>query len=151
MIIKSLEQLNLLSAEIAKKLSKNDNIYLFGEIGAGKTTFTRYLINFLQTEEKIKPTDVLSPTFNLVYEYDFQKFKLMHYDLYRLKNNQEIEQLGIFDKNIEKVNVIEWPELIKNHFQDRIELKFEHTKNQNERKLKINKYGKWKNFEINAL
>ena len=100
MIIKSLEQLNLLSAEIAKKLSKNDNIYLFGEIGAGKTTFTRYLINFLQIEEKIRPTDVLSPTFNLVYEYDFQKFKLMHYDLYRLKNNQEIEQLGIFDKNI---------------------------------------------------
>jgi len=151
MIIKSLEQLNLLSAEIAKKLSKNDNIYLFGEIGAGKTTFTRYLINFLQIEEKIRPTDVLSPTFNLVYEYDFQKFKLMHYDLYRLKNNQEIEQLGIFDKNIEKVNVIEWPELIKNHFQDRIELKFEHTKNQNERKLKIKKYGKWKNFEINAI
>ena len=151
MIIKSLEQLNSLSAEIAKKLSKNDNVYLFGEIGAGKTTFTRYLINFLQIEEKIKLTDVLSPTFNLVYEYDFQKFKLMHYDLYRLKNNQEIEQLGIFDENIDKVNIIEWPELIKNHFQNRIELKFEHTENKNERKIEIKKYGKWKNFEINAL
>ena len=151
MIIKSLEQLNSLSAEIAKKLSKNDNVYLFGEIGAGKTTFTRYLINFLQIEEKIKLTDVLSPTFNLVYEYDFKKFKLMHYDLYRLKNNQEIEQLGIFDENIDKVNIIEWPELIKNHFQNRIELKFEHTENKNERKIEIKKYGKWKNFEINAL
>ena len=94
MIIKSLEHLNLLSIKVAKNLSRFDNVFLFGEIGTGKTTFTRYLINYLQEKEKINLTDVLSPTFNLLYEYDFKKFKLMHYDLYRLKNTKEIEVSG---------------------------------------------------------
>ena len=68
MIIKSLEQLNFLSVEIAKKLSKSDSILLFGEIGVGKTTFTRNLINFFQEQDNVQITDVLSPTFNLLYE-----------------------------------------------------------------------------------
>ena len=98
MIIKSLEQLNFLSVEIAKKLSKSDSILLFGEIGVGKTTFTRNLINFFQEQDNVQITDVLSPTFNLLYEYEFKDFKIMHYDLYRLKNSKEIQQIGIFEE-----------------------------------------------------
>ena len=74
MIIKSLEQLNSLSKKIADRLKDKDCIYLIGEIGVGKTTFTRFLINYLQKKEGSKTTDVLSPTFNLLYEYDLKKY-----------------------------------------------------------------------------
>ena len=71
MIVKSLEHLNSLSQKVADKLDKNDCIFLIGEIGVGKTTFTRYLINHLQGKNGEKITEVLSPTFNLLYEYNF--------------------------------------------------------------------------------
>ncbi|MDB9784124.1 tRNA (adenosine(37)-N6)-threonylcarbamoyltransferase complex ATPase subunit type 1 TsaE [Pelagibacteraceae bacterium] len=151
MIIKSLEHLNLLSIKVAKNLSRFDNVFLFGEIGTGKTTFTRYLINYLQEKEKINLTDVLSPTFNLLYEYDFKKFKLMHYDLYRLKNTKEIQQLGIFDEMSEKVNIIEWPELITDNIVHKIELKFNYVKNENERNIEVSGCGKWKDYKIDEL
>ena len=81
MIVKSLEHLKSLSRKIADKLAKNDCIFLIGEIGVGKTTFTRYLINYLQEKRGEKITEVLSPTFNLLYEYDLKDIKIMHYDL----------------------------------------------------------------------
>ena len=74
MIIKSLDQLNSLSEKVADLLKKKDCIFLTGEIGVGKTTFTRYLINYLQKKEGAKTTEVLSPTFNLLYEYDLKKY-----------------------------------------------------------------------------
>ena len=86
MIIKSLDHLKLLSNKIADKISKNDCILLIGEIGVGKTTFTRNFINYLQKQKEIKETEVLSPTFNLLYEYEIKNLKVMHYDLYRIKN-----------------------------------------------------------------
>ena len=92
MIIKSLENLNLISKKVADQIKVNDIIYLLGEIGVGKTTFTRYLINYLQKKENLKVTEVLSPTFNLLYEYDFKKFKIMHYDLYRVKEKKELKK-----------------------------------------------------------
>ena len=89
MIVKSLEHLNSLSQKVAEKLSKNDCIFLIGEIGVGKTTFARYLINHLQEKNGEKITEVLSPTFNLLYEYDLKTIKIMHYDLYRIKDEKD--------------------------------------------------------------
>ena len=74
MIIKSLEQLNSLSKKVADNIKEKDFIFLTGEIGVGKTTFTRYLINYLQKKEGSNTTEVLSPTFNLLYEYDLKKY-----------------------------------------------------------------------------
>ena len=85
MIIKSLEQLNSFSKKVADRLKEKDFIFLVGEIGVGKTTFTRFLINYLQKRNGLKTSEVLSPTFNLLYEYDLKNYKIMHYDLYRLK------------------------------------------------------------------
>ena len=93
MIVKSLEHLNSLSRKIADRLVKNDCIFLIGEIGVGKTTFTRYLINYLQEKNGEKITEVLSPTFNLLYEYDLNNIKIMHYDLYRIKDESELKHL----------------------------------------------------------
>ena len=68
MIIKSLGHLDKISKKISKKIEMGDCIFLIGEIGVGKTTFTRNFINYLQNREGVKETEVLSPTFNLLYE-----------------------------------------------------------------------------------
>ena len=96
MIIKSLDHLRLISNKIADNVSTKDCIFLIGEIGVGKTTFTRNFINHLQKREGVKETEVLSPTFNLLYEYDIKNLKVMHYDLYRIKNAKELNNLGLF-------------------------------------------------------
>ena len=146
MIIKSLDQLNSLSEKVADLLKKKDCIFLIGEIGVGKTTFTRYLINYLQKKEGAKATEVLSPTFNLLYEYDLKKFKIMHYDLYRLKNEKELNNLGIFQENENAIKIIEWPSLIKIPIFDKLEIHLDYAKNDNERKLRLSGTGKWENF-----
>ena len=147
MIIKSLEQLNSLSEKVANQLKEKDCIYLIGEIGVGKTTFTRYLINYLQKKEGLMTTEVLSPTFNLLYEYDLKKFKIMHYDLYRLKNEKELNTLGIFQENENAVRIIEWPSLLKIPISDKLEIHLDYAKHDNERKLRLFGTGKWKNFK----
>ncbi len=146
MIIKSLEQLNSLSEKVANKLKEKDCIFLTGEIGVGKTTFTRYLINYLQKKEGSKATEVLSPTFNLLYEYDLKKYKIMHYDLYRIKNKKELNTLGIFQDNENAIKIIEWPSLLKLPISDKLEIHLDYAKHDNERKLRLLGTGKWKNF-----
>jgi tRNA threonylcarbamoyladenosine biosynthesis protein TsaE len=147
MIVKSLDHLNLISKKISSHLLKKDCIFLIGDIGVGKTTFTRYLINNLQAKEGLKITEVLSPTFNLLYEYDINNFKIMHYDLYRIKKSQELSHLGIFSEDIDAVKIIEWPDLIKAPLEDKLEIYLNYVKNENEREIKLIGFGKWKNFE----
>ncbi|MDC0437721.1 tRNA (adenosine(37)-N6)-threonylcarbamoyltransferase complex ATPase subunit type 1 TsaE [Pelagibacteraceae bacterium] len=147
MIVKSLDHLNLISKKVSSRLSKKDCIFLIGEIGVGKTTFTRYLINNLQSQERLKMTQVLSPTFNLLYEYDINNFKVMHYDLFRIKESGELDQLGIFSDDIDTVKIIEWPDLIESPLEDKLEIHLKHVKIETEREMKLVGFGKWKNFE----
>ena len=146
MIIKSLDQLNSFSQKVADHLTKKDYVFLSGDIGVGKTTFTRYLINYLQKKEGSKATEVLSPTFNLLYEYDLKKCKIMHYDLYRIKNIKELNNLGIFQENENAIKIIEWPGIIKISTSDKLEIHLDYVKYDNERKLRLTGTGKWKNF-----
>ena len=120
MKIKNLDQLNKLSISIANKLDLEDCVFLFGEIGVGKTTFVRYFINHLQKKNNLNKSHVLSPTFNIVYDYDVKSHHIMHYDLYRLKSGDEIKELGIFENSENSVKIIEWPELIKNKIENKI-------------------------------
>ena len=144
MIVKSLEHLNSLSLKVAEKLSKNDCIFLIGEIGVGKTTFARYLINYLQEKNGEKITEVLSPTFNLLYEYDLKGIKIMHYDLYRIRDEKELKQLGIFLDNQDTIKIIEWPQLINIPLSDKLEIHLDYVKNEKEREIKFIGSGKWK-------
>ena len=146
MIIKTLDNLNAISKKVADQIKANDIIYLLGEIGVGKTTFTRYLINYLQKKENLKVTEVLSPTFNLLYEYDLKNFKIMHYDLYRVKENKELKNLGIFSETENTVKIIEWADLLKFPLPNKLEVQLNYTNIENERKLKFVGTGKWKNF-----
>jgi tRNA threonylcarbamoyl adenosine modification protein YjeE len=147
MIVKSLEHLNLISKKISSHLSKKDCIFLIGEIGVGKTTFTRNLINNLQENKNLKPTEVLSPTFNLLYEYDIKDLKIMHYDLYRIKESKELNHLEMFSDDLDTIKIIEWPDLIKTPLEDKLEIYLDYTASENEREIKIIGFGKWKNFE----
>ena len=144
MIVKSLEHLKSLSRKIADKLTKNDCIFLIGEIGVGKTTFTRYLINYLQEKNGEKITEVLSPTFNLLYEYDLNNIKIMHYDLYRIKDESELKHLGIFSDKQDTIKIIEWPQFINIPFTDKLEVYLDYAKNENEREIKFRGSDKWK-------
>ena len=144
MIVKSLEHLKSFSRKIADKLTKNDCIFLIGEIGVGKTTFTRYLINYLQEKKGEKITEVLSPTFNLLYEYDLNNIKIMHYDLYRIEDKSELKHLGIFSDNQEAIKIIEWPQLINIPLIDKLEVHLDYAKNKNERKIKFIGSDRWK-------
>ena len=86
-----------LADKILKKLKVGDVVFLYGEIGVGKTTFIKYLINGFQKENKLKLTEVTSPTFNLLNEYQINHININHYDLFRLKSVEEIKNLGLFD------------------------------------------------------
>ena len=143
MIVKSLEHLNYLSKKVADQLIKKDCIFLIGEIGVGKTTFTRYLINYLQEKNKEKITEVLSPTFNLLYEYDLKNIKIMHYDLYRIKDESELKHLGIFSDQQETIKIIEWPQLIDIPLFNKLEIHLDYAKNENQREIKFIGSGKW--------
>jgi len=151
MIIKSLDHLKLISNKIADNVSEKDCIFLIGEIGVGKTTFTRNFINYLQKREGLKQTEVLSPTFNLLYEYDIKSLKIMHYDLYRIKDSKELNQLGIFKEDLNSIKIIEWPELIDRNLTNRLELHLKYSNKENERELSILGFGKWKDIYQNEL
>ena len=151
MIIKSLDHLKLISNKIADNVSEKDCILLIGEIGVGKTTFVRNFINYLQKREGIKETEVLSPTFNLLHEYNIKNLKVMHYDLYRIKKSKELDQLGIFKDDVDSINISEWPELVEPNSANRLELHLKYSNKDNERELIIAGYGKWKDINKNEL
>ena len=151
MQLKSLEDTKILSENISKVINAGDIIFLYGEIGVGKTTFVRFFINYLENKNKIKKSDVLSPTFNIVYDYEIGKTKIHHYDLYRLKNYKDISQLGIFETSNDSIKIIEWPELIETKPLDRVDIKFKYSKLTNTREVKILGFGKWKDYKFNEI
>ncbi len=148
MKISSLSDLEKIANNIKKIASPGDSIFLYGEIGVGKTTFARMLINNYERENKIKKSEVLSPTFNIVFEYDIKDFTIKHYDLYRLKNVKDIQNIGLFENTGQCITLIEWPELIKKKPLNRIDLFFKYTDNMNKRFLSIKTTGRLKNYEF---
>ena len=126
-----------LAKKISKKLKPKDIIYLYGEMGVGKTTFVRYLINEFQKKNKLKLTEVTSPTFNLLNEYEINKIKINHYDLFRLKNKEEIKNLDLFNDISNTITFIEWPQIIDKKPRNLIELDFKYEENHQKRSVQI--------------
>jgi len=144
MKISSILDLEKISNRIKKILSPGDVVFLYGEIGVGKTSFARILINGYENQKKLKKSEVLSPTFNIVFEYDIKDFTIEHYDLYRLKNEKEIKNIGLFENLEKSIILVEWPELIKDKPKNRIDLFFKYTQDMNERILTIKTTGRLK-------
>ena len=151
MQLKSIKDTKAFSKGISKIIGPSDIIFLYGEIGVGKTTFVRFLINYLESLNGIQKSNVLSPTFNIVYDYDLVNIKVQHYDLYRLKNYKDISQLGMFETSRNYVKIIEWPELIKSKPKNRIDILFQYSKSINLRKIKISGFGKWKKYKFDEI
>ena len=144
MNISSPKDLNKITEKINKIISPGDYIFLFGEIGSGKTTFTRHFVNSLEIKNKLSESEVLSPTFNIVYEYEINNILIKHFDLYRLRSKDELNNLGIFDNTEDIITIIEWPELIDEKPLNRLELYFKYAENMEERNLEIYFYGRLK-------
>ena len=137
-----------IAEEFSNYLKGGEIIFFYGEMGVGKTTFIRYLINQFQKNQNLKLTEVTSPTFNLVNEYDVRSFMIQHYDLFRLKSSQEIKNIGLFE-NYEKIlTLVEWPEKIDKIIKNKISLFFEYGKKNNQRTVNIQGYKKLEIDEI---
>jgi tRNA threonylcarbamoyladenosine biosynthesis protein TsaE len=129
------------TAEIAKNftniLEKGDVVFLYGEIGVGKTTFIKYLINSLQKKNNLQLTEVTSPTFNIVNEYDIGNLNIKHYDLFRVINSKELENIGLLKNYNEHITLIEWPEKVKTVIDDKICLFFEYGSDLKKRTIDV--------------
>ena len=148
MKISSLKDLHKFTNKISKIILPGDYLFLFGEIGVGKTTFARQLINVFELKNNIKKSEVPSPTFNILFEYELKDFIIKHYDLYRLKNEEEIKNLELFEIEEKNITLIEWPELIKNKPANRIDLFFKYTKDMKQRVLDIKLTGRLKKYDF---
>ena len=127
----------------SNNIKSGDTIFLRGELGVGKTTFVRYLINFLQIKNKQSITEISSPTFNLIHEYQLDSLIIKHYDLYRINDEKELTNIGIYEDNFDEVRLIEWPEKIKKNMTNNlIDLNFEYDDEYNQRFLTISSNNK---------
>ena len=136
--ISSEETTKELAKDLTHYLKGGEIIYLYGEMGVGKTTFVRYLINQFQKNKKLHITEVTSPTFNLLNEYVVNDLVIKHYDLFRLKDESEITNLDLFENNQNTITLIEWPQLIsKNKSIKTIALIFTYENELNNRSVKI--------------
>jgi tRNA threonylcarbamoyl adenosine modification protein YjeE len=150
MELKSLDSTKKIAEAIAINLQKNDFILLSGNLGSGKTTFTRFLINFLQEKNNRPLEEILSPTFNIVQYYDLGKdLRIAHYDFYRLKRESEISNIGLLDTAKEFINIVEWPEFIVKSLNDFLQISFTYNIEKDLRSLTFNGKGRWLGFNIN--
>lgn len=100
----------LLGARIGQLLEVGDLVLLYGDLGAGKTTMTRGLIQSLTNPD----TEIVSPTFTLVQTYPTVKGLIYHYDFYRLPqgDRSSLDELGWDDGLMSGITIVEWPDRI---------------------------------------
>jgi tRNA threonylcarbamoyladenosine biosynthesis protein TsaE len=136
--ISSEETTRKLAKELSDYLKGGEIVFLYGEMGVGKTTFVKYLINQFQIKKNLATTEVTSPTFNLLNEYEIDDIVFKHYDLFRLKDESEVKNLDLLDNNKNTITFIEWPQLInKENFKKKIDLIFNYENELNNRSVKI--------------
>ena len=131
------------TAKFARKFSKvlkvGDVVLLHGEIGAGKTTFIRYLINSLEKKNKVKLGEITSPTFSILNEYEIKNITIRHYDLFRIKDSNEIKNIGIYENIHDFITFIEWPDKIQKKIKKKYNLYFKYNSKLNMRSLEVSK------------
>ena len=131
------KKLEEFSKKISATLKAGDIFFLYGEMGVGKTTFVRYLINNLQFKLKKKLSEVTSPTFNIINEYNIDGLIIKHCDLYRLNSSDELQNLDLFSDRDQTILLIEWPHILKERPDPVIELYFEYENDYQNRIIKI--------------
>jgi len=135
--ISSEETTKVLAESFQNFLQGGEIIFFYGEMGVGKTTFIKYLINQFQKSSSLPISEVASPTFNLLNEYDVGSKKIKHYDLFRIKNKVDTNDLNIFEKDNNLITLVEWPQLIEDYQEKVIELRFNYENELNNRSVEI--------------
>ena len=130
----SAEETESIAEKFGKKLKGKEIVAFYGDLGAGKTTFVRGVAKALNINDVIS-----SPTFTLVNEYSADKFKIYHFDMYRVKSLEDLESTGFFDYIDKGVILIEWSENIEYYLpKDIIKIKIDkNNTNDNERIITI--------------
>ena len=126
-----------IAEKIANKVKKDTTLLFYGNIGIGKTTFIRYLINYLQTKNNLEITEIPSPTFNIINEYKINSLIIRHFDLYRVKDKKELNNIGINENTGDYARLIEWPEILGENLDSTFRLKFEYDEKLENRYLII--------------
>ena len=131
-----------LTKELAKKFTKylkgGEFIFLYGEMGVGKTTFVKYFINEFQKIYNLSQTEITSPTFSLLNEYQVKDIRIKHYDLFRINRKEDTKNLDIFEKDNKLITLIEWPQLVADIENIKsIDLTFSYLNDLNDRSVDI--------------
>ena len=121
-ITHSEEETTTLAQSFATELKGGDVICLYGDLGVGKTVFTKGVCKVLGTDDYIS-----SPTFTIVNEYDGEVFKIFHFDMYRIEDPMELVEIGFYEYLSQNgICIIEWPENIYDELpKKRIDIKIE--------------------------
>ena len=139
-------KIDITSEKSTKELAKQFTIYLkggefvflYGEMGVGKTTFVKYFINEYQKINNLAQTEITSPTFSLLNEYQVKDIRIKHYDLFRINRKEDINNLDIFEKDNKLITLIEWPQLLTDTQNIKsIDLTFNYLNDLNDRSVDI--------------
>ena len=115
----NLKGLKKFCEEVSFSIKKGDIICLSGDLGSGKTTFSRYLINSLYKNQNKEPPNVIkSPSFPILLTYELNDFEIYHYDLYRVSKSSELIHLNIFEDLNNSITLVEWPVAILDSLQN---------------------------------
>lgn len=111
-LIRSQDEMIEFAENMAKQTKKGDIILLNGDLGSGKTFFSNAFINYFNKIENRDVEQITSPTFNIVKTYKTNNFTIYHFDLYRIKDIEEVYELDVEDA-FENVSLIEWPDIVR--------------------------------------
>lgn len=138
-ILNSLNDTANFAKRLASYLTIGDAVALKGDLGSGKTTLAGYIINRLSGKNE----NIISPTFNIVQLYDTPNFIIWHFDLYRLKSEDELVEIGLDEALNSALSIIEWPELAEELLpEETLFINLSCSKNE-ERVLSLSGRGKW--------
>jgi len=136
----SLMDMDGIAAALGDFVQQGDVILLEGDLGAGKTEFARIFLRHLAGDDDLA---VPSPTFTLVQQYDTPKGEVWHFDLYRLEDSLEVEEIGWNEALTRGISLIEWPDRLGPYLPaDRLCLRFDFSdKGEDFRNVSVTPYG----------
>ena len=141
----NLGDLDRLAQRLALLVRAGDTVALRGDLGAGKTSFARFLIGALMgNASSADGHEIPSPTFALLQDYDPPRFPVAHFDLYRLREDSELEEIGFYDATRRALALIEWPERAETALPaDRVEVALTETGDPTTRRVTVRGFGRY--------
>lgn len=131
LVTKNSAETEEIAYRLASKLKGDEIIAFYGDLGAGKTTFTRGIAKYFRTKE-----DVSSPTYAIAHEYEAENGKIYHFDMYRINSYEDLESTGFFDYLGKGIIIIEWSENIEESLpKDTVKIKIAKDMNNDEQRV----------------